>query len=255
MLHVRSIPPLTSMPPTPSVPAVSAVRDAGADLLLGSACVGCRSPGRVLCRRCDASLPRRGQVAWPSPAPAGLVAPFAAGAYDGLLKVLVNQHKEHAVLALAAPLGRVLRDVLHDLVAARGTTAPDGLMLVPVPSRPAVVRRRGHDPLLRVAREAAAGLRRHGLPTAVCRALVPAGPVLDQSTLGAADRAVNLSGSMRCRRAVATDSSRPVVVVDDVLTTGSTAREAQRALQVAGVRVEGIAVLAATQRWQADGGR
>ena len=77
--------------------------DAARDLLLGSACVGCAAPGRVLCPACEQTLPRRGSAAWPSPTPPGLALPFAAGAYDGLLKALVNAHKEHAVHALAGP--------------------------------------------------------------------------------------------------------------------------------------------------------
>jgi predicted amidophosphoribosyltransferase len=71
--------------------------------------------------------------------------------------------------------------------------------------------------------------------------------VLDQAGLDARARAVNLAGSMRCRPGA---WRRPgaVVIVDDVLTTGATAREAQRALEAADVAVTGIAVVAATAR-------
>jgi predicted amidophosphoribosyltransferase len=221
--------------------------DAGRDLLLGAVCVGCAAPGRVLCRRCEAALPRRGRVCWPTPTPPGLAVPYAAGAYDGLLKALVNAHKEHAVLALAGPLGRVLGDVAADLVADLVPDLASSLVLVPVPARPAVVRRRGHDPLLRVAREATRRLRRRGLDASVRQPLVTAGEVADQSTLGAEERAANLAGSMRCRRRVRPPSG-VVLVVDDVLTTGSTAREAQRALEARGFAVAGIATVAATRR-------
>ena len=230
----------------------ASLSDAGRDLLLGSACVGCARPGRVLCGGCAVSLPRRGRVCWPSPTPTGLALPFAAGAYDGLLKALVNAHKEHGVLALAAPLGRVLGDVVHDLLAALvvldAGREVGTVLLVPVPSRGAVVRRRGHDPLLRVTRAAAVRLRRTGVDARVRRLLVPAGRVRDQATLDAVQRAANLAGSMRCRRPRATDRGAVVVVVDDVLTTGSTVREAQRALEAAGLVVAGVATVAATRR-------
>ena len=221
--------------------------DAGRDLLLGSACVGCARPGRVLCHPCAASLPRRGRVSWPSPTPPGLAVPFAGGAYDGLLKALVNAHKEHAVLALAIPLGRVLGDVVRDLLAALGSSG-EPVLLVPVPSRGAVVRRRGHDPMLRVTRAAAGRLRRTRVDAGARRLLVPAGRVRDQAGLGAGQRAANLAGSMRARPPKPGDRRGLVIVVDDVLTTGSTAREAQRALEEAGLPVAGVAAVAATRR-------
>jgi hypothetical protein len=59
------------------------LRDAWADLVLGSSCVGCGRPGRLLCPGCEGALPRRARLAWPSPTPAGLVPPFAAGPYEG----------------------------------------------------------------------------------------------------------------------------------------------------------------------------
>ena len=221
--------------------------DAARDLLLGSACVGCALPGRVLCRTCEATLPRHGHPAWPSPAPPGLAPPFAAGGYDGLLKALVNAHKEHGLHALAVPLGRVLADVVRDLLAACHTGIGP-VLLVPVPSRRAVVRRRGHDPLLRVSRRAAVLLRRTGTDARVRQLLVPVGRVRDQALLDAAARATNLAGSMSGRRPWSADPRGTVLVVDDVITTGSTAREAQRALEAVGVRVAGVAAVAATRR-------
>lgn len=177
--------------------------------------------------------------------------PYAGGEYAGLLKVLVNAHKERQVFALARPLGTVLAAVVRDL--ARTADARGPILLVPVPSRRAVVRRRGHDPMLRVTRCAAAALRRAGDRAYLSRLLVPARVVDDQSLLSADERAANLAGSLRCTAAVARRHIRRwgvggLVVVDDVLTTGSTAREAQRALEAAGLAVVGIASVAATRR-------
>ena len=174
---------------------------------------------------------------------------MAGGDYDGLLKAMVNAHKERRVLALAGPLGDVLAAVAADLRAAVAPGRP--VVLVPVPSRRAVVRARGHDPMLRVARRAAAVLRRGGTPAVVRPVLVSAHRVRDQAGLGAAERAANLAGSLRCRGGAGRRPPGPAeatFVVDDVLTTGSTAREAQRALEEAGVPVLGIAAVAATQR-------
>ena len=80
------------------------------------------------------------------------------------------------------------------------------------------------------------------------RLLVPAGRVRDQALLDAAARAANLAGSMSGRRPGPLARRGVVVVVDDVLTTGSTAREAQRALEDSGLVVAGVAVVAATRR-------
>ncbi len=222
--------------------------DTWRDLFLGSSCVGCAQPGRLLCLGCVGELPRRGELAWPTPTPAGLATPMAGGAYGGLLKVLVNGHKERGLFALAGPLGDVLAAVVLDLAAQAGHRDGHGpLHLVPVPSRPAVVRRRGHDPMLRVARRAAAHVRTQGPAARLAPLLRATRPVRDQAGLDAVARGANLAGTMRCRP-LPRGLSGPAVVVDDVLTTGSTAREAQRALEQAGVSVLGIATVAATRR-------
>lgn len=220
--------------------------DVAADLFLGGACAACGRPGRALCRACASGLPRSGTIAWPDPSPPGLAVPVSGGDYAGVLQALVNAHKEQQVFALARPLGEVLAgSVLHLLDVRELRTGP--VLLVPVPSRRSTVRRRGHDPLLRVARHAAARLRSTGVDALVARLLRPARRVRDQAGLGAEDRAENLAGAFRCGRPPAADEP-PVVVVDDVLTTGATAREAQRALEASGRSVLGIATVAATRR-------
>lgn len=220
--------------------------DVAADLFLGGSCVACGRPGRALCRPCATGLPRSATIAWPAPSPPGLAVPVAAGDYAGVLQALVNAHKEQQVFALVRPLGDVLAGSVHHLLEVRELRSGP-VLLVPVPSRRSTVRRRGHDPLLRVARHAAARLRRTGVDALVVRLLRPARRVRDQSGLGAEDRAENLAGAFRCGRPAAGDEP-PAVVVDDVLTTGATAREAQRALETSGRRVLGIATVAATRR-------
>lgn len=221
--------------------------DAWLDLVLGSRCVGCHAPGRLLCRPCAGSLPRAGTPARPTPCPPGLAPSAAAGEYDALLKALVLAHKERSAFALARPLGTVLASVAAVLLP------PGRTVLVPVPSRGEVVRRRGHDPMRRVAQVAARVLRGQGHDVRVVPLLRQRGPIADQRGLGADERRANLAGRFATRPAALAALARDVrpvaaVVCDDVLTTGSTAREAQRALEDVGVVVAGIACVAATRR-------
>ena len=216
------------------------LRDAALDLLLGGACVGCDLPGRSLCAGCRARLPDTPRQAWPTPSPVGLATPWAAGTYDSILRAALLAHKERHVAGLAAPLAVLLARA----VVASG---PGPFLLVPVPSRPGVVRSRGHDPLLDVVRRTA-----RLVPGAtVARLLRSRGGVVDQAGLTADQRAANLAGSLWCPTAgVRRFAGRPgrVVVCDDVITTGATAREAQRALSASGLDVCAVAVIAATLR-------
>ncbi len=226
------------------------VLDGSLDLVLGGACVGCARPGRALCDGCRAALPDGGRPAWPSPVPAGLVPPWAAADYDGTVRAMVLAHKEHRVLALRAPLGRLLAHALGSALAE----LPDGpVVLVPVPSRPGTARARGHDPTWSLTARAARLARADGYDVVAMRLLRSRSGVLDQAGLDAVARAGNLAGSMHCpasslRRLGARRPRARVVVCDDVLTTGSTAREAQRALESVGLAVVALAAVAATRR-------
>jgi predicted amidophosphoribosyltransferase len=226
------------------------VIDAWLDLLLGSSCAVCGAPGRAVCAACDRALPRVAAACWPTPTPPGLVRPSAVGPYAGALRALVLQHKEHGRLSLSRPLGRLLACAAEDAWKAAGTGLEPTFDLVPVPSHPGVVRARGQDPMLRVARCAAAALRRTGASVGVRPVLRVVRRPGDQAGLGAAERAANVRGRFALRAGAALP--RPVVLVDDVVTTGATLREAQRAIEAGFPAPLGAAAVAATVRRHPD---
>ncbi|HEX3222140.1 MAG TPA: ComF family protein [Nocardioides sp.] len=226
--------------------------DAARDLLLGSTCVGCARPGRLLCTSCRAGLEPRPFPAWPSPPPPGLHEPWAATAYAGTVRAMVLGHKEHRLLALARPLGDLLAEAVAALLADVGPQ-PAPLLLVPVPSRPVTVRQRGHAATTSIVRAAAGRLSANGVPSRCVALLRTRSGLADQSGLGATARAVNLAGALRThpsalRRLALRGDAAHLVVCDDVLTTGATAAEAQRALRAVGLPPLGVAAVAATRR-------
>jgi predicted amidophosphoribosyltransferase len=166
-----------------------------------------------------------------------------------VVKAAVLAHKEHNRLTLARPLARALALSVWAVLARAGR--PCGLLtIVPVPSSRRTSRERGQDPLLRITRECGRYLRRTGLTAVVDPALTLVRPVSDQAGLSATERQANveLAFAVKRRRCFA----GPVVVADDICTTGATAVEATRALTEAGAEVLGVAVLTATQRRQAS---
>lgn len=200
-----------------------------ADLVLPRCCVGCGRAGGALCVACaPAGLLRLDTAGLPV---------VAAGAYAGTLRTALIAYKERGRRDLAGPLGELL---------ARTVAAGSPSSLVPVPSAARVARARGGDHVLRLTRVAAQGsVSRVATPLRLARR------VQDSAGLGLRERAANLHGAMR-----ANPPSRPgttAVILDDIVTTGATLREAARALDAAGWSVRGAAVVAVTTQRRGAG--
>lgn len=197
-----------------------------AELMFPRSCVGCARAGELLCAACAPPTAPIRVASTGSPV-------TAATAYDGAVRAALLAYKERGRRDLLAPLGALLARAIPESLAA-------GAVLVPVPSSPAARRTRGGDHVLRLARSAS---RRRGLP--VVPALRLARAVADSAGLSTTQRTENLQGAMR---ALPPSPGGPALLVDDIVTTGSTLREAERALADAGWAVHGAAVVAATLR-------
>ncbi len=201
----------------------------GLHLLLGAACPACGAPGWAGCPACRARIlnaPVR-QIRRSSPVPI-----WVAGSYRTPLAELVVAHKDAGAWQLTGLLAELLAR------AARPMLGGGPPCLVPVPSNPANVRRRGRDHTWALA---LATSRRLGVPAIRLVDRVRSAP--DQAGQSEAGRLVAQRGTMRAR-----SGTRSVLVLDDIVTTGATVVEAVRALRQSGHRVVGAAAVCETPR-------
>jgi len=105
--------------------------------------------------------------------------------------------------------------------------------LVPIPSRSMNTRKRGRDFILEQTYALSESPQVH-----VRAVLRHSRKVKDQTTLNSRLREKNLSQSMRCANRVER-LNIPVIIIDDLVTSGATLREAGRALHEGGFTVLG----------------
>jgi len=185
-------------------------------------CAGCKRRGLALCDRCRDCL-RGPEHSGTVPGVARVLAAWHyAGAARGLVLALKLRSARHAAPPLAAGMCSAVDH--HGLKAGIATW---------VPGRPGDIRGRGYDHAELLAKEVAGRL---GLRLEPLLRRVRAQP--DQASLGADERRRNLAGVFGARPV-----DRPIVVIDDVVTTGATASACGAALRAAGA--PSVEVLAA----------
>ena len=205
------------------------------NLLLPISCAVCRTEGRFLCADCEPRLPRlerpyctrcsdRGReplcdwCAATPPTVNGIRAPYV---FEGAVRDLVHDLKYRNLRASAAELARLMADCLR-----RNELSPD--VLVPVPLHRSAERQRGYNQSKLLCKEMAkltqipmrAGLLRRERDTP------------PQVSMESHDkRRHNMVGAFECDTDV---KGLAVLVIDDVVTTGSTMSACADALKKAG---------------------
>ena len=214
------------------------------DMVFPPRCVGCRSFGSFLCSHCLAIMPRaqppRCPVCWmpvlsPAEGPGAGGAcrrcrrqPFAFEAarcpfiYDGAAREAVHALKYQGVSAIAEVMARAMAECLDEW-------KPPAAALLPVPLTGARRRSRGYNQSEMLARELS---RLSGLPVATGilvrrRAAQPQARAADEPA-----RRANVADAFAVRRR--SSPVGPLLLVDDVMTSGATLDACARALRGAG---------------------
>ena len=179
-------------------------------------------------------------------APPAFVKAVAYGSYHGQLRSLVHLLKYDGMEPIAGRLGVLLADSLERLAGSM----PPRMVVVPVPMHPVKQRQRGFNHAELLARAAIAELRKRDprrvlqLETSLLKRVRV---TVSQSGLTTHQRRQNLRGAFFAPRPAAL-AGQDVLLMDDIYTSGATARACSRVLRNAGARSVWVATVARTQR-------
>jgi ComF family protein len=206
-----------------------ACRERALDLFAPSSCAACAGPraGKPpFCLTC-------GEPAPALPGAIDGVPLVAAGVYQSPLAPAIRRFKFEGHSELAPELARLLG-------ARLAFFRLEQTLFVPVPLHRARLVERGYNQSALLAQTLARELGARVNP----RALERTRATEQQAALDRRARGDNVHGAFRVRAAA---PHTPVVLVDDVVTTGATARACLDALRQAGSRVVLVAALARTE--------
>jgi ComF family protein len=162
----------------------------------------------------------------------------AFGAYDGELRELIHLLKYEQILPAAGVLGAMLADAVRKLKLA------EPVLVVPVPLHASKRRQRRFNQAELIARAALKKLSEKNLEFAA-KVLIRVKPTVSQIGLTRPQRRENMRGAFQVVHLNRVKGSS-ILLVDDVLTTGTTASECARVLRKAGAEQVWVATVART---------
>jgi len=196
-------------------------------LLFPTRCFGCRELGYSICSECRQQWnPHRYQSRVTN------LAVYSAITYSPIAKNILLAAKEQGVKSADQLVRNAVSVSIHELFKKYPSCA-----LVPIPSSASSNRRRGRDFINEIAISVA-----RDLGVAVLPLLEHQRKIRDQSKLNVSNRHQNLAMALSIKPQFRGNySGEKVVILDDLVTTGATIGEANRALTRGGFKVQAAA--------------
>jgi predicted amidophosphoribosyltransferase len=196
-------------------------------LLFPTRCFGCRELGYSICSKCRKLWnPHLYQSQFSN------LAVYSAIPYSPVAKNILLAAKEQGIKSADQLVRSAVRESLQEVFQKYSSCA-----LVPIPSGRSANRRRGREFINEIAISVARDFGVAALPLLEHQRIVR-----DQSKLNIAGRRENLAMALSIRSEfLGNYSGEKVVILDDLVTTGATINEANRALTRGGFVVQAAA--------------
>lgn len=196
-------------------------------------CIGCGKDGDILCSACSDLLPDTIPTCYRCQrfSPEGATCKSCKNTsplrsvrtvtyYEGVAETVVGALKFGRTYAAA---NTIAQTIAHSFVI------PENAVIVPVPTAQARVRQRGYDQSVLIARMFA---KQSGVP---CKKLLSRHGSQRQTGSSRAERLKQLEGAFSAKKCEDLRKT-PIILVDDVMTTGATLEAAARVLKTAGAK-------------------
>lgn len=189
-------------------------------LLFPPLCISCQSRATDACSPCQNLWSSKSSLVQRSPFPV-----FSVMTYDNLTSPVVLAAKENGTRSARHLLALSFAAIFRDHPALFHPS----IILVPIPSSNRSIRIRGERFLMPIINE---GLRIADSKIEVRELLVQRKKVREQTGLSSKERSINMSGALRIsEKTIRHWRSKPVILIDDVITTGSSMQSAYHALR------------------------
>ncbi|MDB5163229.1 MAG: putative amidophosphoribosyltransferase [Candidatus Saccharibacteria bacterium] len=204
-------------------------------------CFGCGKIGTTLCDNCKYNIidePFSGCILCGNVSPEALCAQHDAPICKAWVVAERRTVLRRVIDAYKFEYVKAAGHTLIELLDAKLPILPADTIIIPIPTAPSHIRQRGYDHLEILARLLG---RRREMPVTH---LLLRSSAKTQHRLNKVERQQEASGAFHISPHLSIDSNTPILLLDDIVTTGSTITSAARVLADAGFKTVFVAALA-----------